>query len=80
MNLSWIALVLSIVATFPQLYKTLSTGSVRDYHPWTPAIAVVANGVLGLHGLQTKDFGLLGFALWFVLYNAVILYYKRREE
>ena len=79
MNLSWIALGLSILATFPQLYQTLSTGLVRDYHPWTPALAIVANFVLGMHGLQTKDFGLVGFAGWFVLYNSVILYYKRQE-
>lgn len=80
MNLSWIALGLSILATFPQLYRMLTTGLVRDHHPWTPALAMVANAVLGLHGLRTRDFGLVGFAAWFLLYNAVILYFKRREE
>lgn len=79
MSLSWIALGLSILATFPQLYQTLSTGLVRDHHPWTPAIAILANGVLALHGVAQKDFGLVGFAVWFFMYNIVILYYKRQE-
>ena len=79
MNLSWIALALSILATFPQLYQTLSTGSVRDYHPWTPALAILANFVLGLHGLRTRDTGLALFAAWFVLYNSIILYFKQQE-
>jgi hypothetical protein len=70
---------LSILATFPQLYQILKTGLVRDHHPWTPALAIVANFVLGLHGLAQKDFGLAGFAAWFVLYNSVILFYKRQE-
>jgi uncharacterized protein with PQ loop repeat len=79
MNYSWIAVVLSVLATFPQLSKTISTGQVRDWHPWTPAIAVVANGFLALHGSVTRDFGLVAFGLWFVVYNSVILYYKRLE-
>ena len=79
MNYSWIAVGLSILATLPQLYKTITTGLVRDYHPWTPALAVVANLFLALHGYSHKDFGLVGFGLWFVLYNGVILYYKQRE-
>jgi hypothetical protein len=80
MNLSWIALVLGILATFPQLYQILTTGSVRDYHPWTPAIAVVANGVLAAHARQTRDTGLFAFAVWFIVYNAVILWYKKQED
>lgn len=79
MNYSWIAVSLSVLATFPQLYKTLATGSVRDYHPWTPAIAVIANFFLALHGYATKDFGLVAFGAWFMLYNSVILYYKQLE-
>lgn len=79
MNYSWIAVALSILATFPQLAKTISTGQVRDWHPWTPAIAGVANGFLALHGVVTREFGLVVFGLWFVIYNSVILYYKRLE-
>lgn len=80
MNYSWIAVTLSVLATFPQLYKTISTGQVRDYHLWTPALAVIANLFLSLHGYATKDFGLVVFGLWFMMYNGVILYYKRLED
>jgi hypothetical protein len=80
MNLSWIALVLGILATFPQLYQILTTGSVRDYHPWTPALAIGANCVLAAHARQTRDTGLFAFAVWFMVYNAVILWYKKQED
>ena len=79
MSLSWIALGLSILATFPQLYQTLPTGLVRDHHPWTPTLALGANAVLALHGIAQRDFGLVAFAVWFFIYNSIILYFKRRE-
>jgi len=77
MDLSWIALVLAIVATFPQLYLTLSTGTLRDHHPWTPVIAFVGNLFLALHGYYRKDTGLMLFGVWFMFYNAVLSQYTR---
>jgi hypothetical protein len=77
MNLSWIALVLAIVATFPQLYLTLSTGTLRDHHPLTPMIAFVGNFFLALHGYNRKDTGLMLFGVWFMLYNAILTQYTR---
>lgn len=79
MNYSWIAVGLSVLATFPQLYKTIATGSVKDYHPWTPALAAMGNLFLALHGYTTRDFGLVAFGGWFVLYNSVIFSYKMQE-
>lgn len=76
MNFSWIALLLSLLATLPQLYQTITTGLVRDHNEWSPRIAMVANLFLALHGYRQKDYGLLLFGLWFILFNAVISYYK----
>lgn len=76
MNLSWIALVLSVLATLPQLYQTISTGLVRDHNEWSPLLAMLANFFLVLHGYVRKDYGLMLFGLWFILFNAVISYYK----
>jgi uncharacterized protein with PQ loop repeat len=76
MKLSLVAAILSILATFPQLYRTITTGLLRDHHEYTMGIAVLANLLLLIHGYQTKDIGILIFGLWFVMYNGVLLYYK----
>jgi hypothetical protein len=77
MNFSWIALLLSVVATLPQLYQTVSTGLVRDHNELSPLIAIVANFFLALHGYTRKDYGLVLFGLWFIVFNSVIAYYKQ---
>ena len=76
MNLSWAALFLSVVATFPQLYSTLKTGLLRDHNAMTPVLALGANILLALHGYIRKDMGILLLGLWFTFYNAVLTYYK----
>lgn len=76
MNFSWIALLLSLLATLPQLYQTITTGLVRDHNEWSPRIAIVANFFLALHGYSQKDYGLMLFGVWFILFNTVISYYK----
>lgn len=77
MNYSWIALLLSVVATLPQFYQTLTTGLVRDHNEWSPVIAILANFFLSIHGYARKDYGLMLFGLWFILFNSVIAYYKQ---
>ncbi len=76
MNFSWIALLLSLLATMPQLYQTISTGRVPDHNKWSPKIALVANCFLALHGYVRKDYGLMLFGLWFIVFNGVIIYFK----
>ena len=78
MNLSIIATILSVLATFPQLYRTIQSGLLRDLHPTTPAVAIVANILLAMHGYQTKDIGIVLFGVWFAFYNAVLLAYMSR--
>ena len=75
MNLSWIALTLAILATFPQMYLTISTGTLRDYHPWTPILSLIGNFFLALHGYYRKDTGLVLFGLWFMMYNSILIRY-----
>lgn len=77
MNFSWIALLLSVVATLPQLYQTITTGLVRDHNEWSPKIAIFANFFLVLHGYARRDYGLVMFGAWFILFNGVIAYYKQ---
>lgn len=76
MNLSWVALFLSVLATFPQLYSVLTTGLVRDHNASTLLLGLVANAVLALHGYLRKDTGLFLLGLWFALYNAILSYHK----
>lgn len=76
MKLSVLAAIVSIVATLPQLYSTLQTGLLRDHHPYTPILAVIANVLLLAHGYQTRDIGIIVLGAWFSFYNAVLVYYK----
>ena len=76
MKLSLLAALLSILATFPQLYRTLKTGLLRDHHEYTMIISLLANILLSIHGYQTKDIGVLVFGLWFAIYNSVLLSFK----
>ena len=76
MNYTWIALVLSILATLPQLYQTVTTGSVRDHNQWSPIIAIGANFFIALHGYTHRDYGLVFLGGWFIMYNSVITYFK----
>ena len=75
MNLSLVATVLSVLATFPQLYRTVTTKVLRDLHPTTPIVAIVANILLAIHGYQINDVGILLFGSWFAMYNAILLSY-----
>ena len=76
MNLSLAAAVLSILATFPQLYNTLKTGLLRDHHVYTMVISLISNLLLTIHGYMTKDIGILLFGSWFMVYTSVLLWFK----
>jgi uncharacterized protein with PQ loop repeat len=80
MNLSWIALFLSVVATLPQLLQTLETGLLRDHNPSALLLSLLGNAILGIHGYIQKDIGLMLIGLWFACYNAVLAYYKIRSN
>lgn len=76
MNLSWTALVLSVVATLPQLYQTVLSKSAGDFNEWSPAIAILSNCFIAAHGYNRKDYGILFLGVWFIFYNSVLLSYK----
>lgn len=76
MKLSIVAAFVSIVATLPQLYSTFQTGKLRDHHPYTPVLALIANVLLLVHGYRTKDMGILVLGAWFSFYNVVLVYFK----
>lgn len=78
MNLSWVALFLSVGATLPQLIQTLQTGLLRDHNPTALILSLIGNAFLGIHGYLRKDIGLMLMGLWFACYNAVLAYYKIR--
>lgn len=76
MKLSLVAAILSILATLPQLYKTLKTGLLRDHDEYTIVFSFIANILLSIHGYQTKDIGIAIFGVWFTVYNGVLLSFK----
>ncbi len=78
MNLSLVATILSVLATLPQLYRTVSTGVLRDFHPTTLGIGIFANILLALHGYRTNDMGIVLFGAWFAVYNGILLAHLKR--
>lgn len=78
MNLSLVATILSVLATLPQLYRTIRAGVLRDFHPTTLGIGVLANILLALHGYRTNDMGIVLFGVWFAIYNGVLFAYLKR--
>jgi hypothetical protein len=72
MNLAIFATIVSIFATLPQLYYTIRTGVLRDFHPVTLGSNILGNLLLVGHGLQQKDVGVMLLGGWFTLYNGVL--------
>lgn len=75
MNLAILATFVSVLATLPQLYRTLTTGVLRDFHPVTLGSNILGNLLLAGHGMQIKDPGIVLLGSWFVLYNGVLYYF-----
>ena len=76
MKLSIFAAAVSIVATLPQIYSAFQTGKLRDHHPYSLILSLIANILLWVHGYRTKDLGILVLGAWFSFYNAVLVYFK----
>lgn len=76
MKLSVLAAVVSIMATLPQLYNAFQTGKLRDHHPYSLVLSLIANLLLLVHGYRTKDMGILVLGAWFSFYNVVLVYFK----
>jgi uncharacterized protein with PQ loop repeat len=75
MNLAIFATIVSIFATLPQLYYTIRTGVLRDFHPVTLGSNVLGNLLLVGHGLQQNDVGVMLLGGWFTIYNAILYVY-----
>lgn len=80
LNLSIAATLLSILATIPQLYRTLKAGKLKEFHPTTLMLAILANVFLVIHGYLNKDIGVMLFGGWFAIYNAIMLDIVRKTN
>ena len=76
MKLSLLAAGISILATLPQLYTTLTTGQIRDHHVYTLMMSLLANLLFLAHGYQTRDLGIMLLGGWFSVYTGIMLSVK----
>ena len=79
MSLSYITFIIFLVATVPQMQQTIQTGDARDLNWLTLTLNVIGNVLLGVHGYNQGDNGILLLGFYFAAYWALLLYYKSKE-
>ena len=67
-----------MVSTLPQLYQSLITQQTRDLSTSMMALSLIVNILLGIHGYNTADRGMLLLGLWFAMYWGILLSLKLR--
>jgi len=80
MNLFLIILPVFLISTLPQLYQTIQTGHAQDFSLANLYMNALGNLLLGVYGLITGDTGLVLLGFYFILYYAVLLSYKWRDN
>lgn len=75
-NLVWLALVVTVFSTIPQLFQIIRTKEARDFNTTSIYLAVVSNALIGIEALRRGYTATLVLSLWLIFYWAIILSYK----
>lgn len=78
--LVWTGTVLAVLATLPQLVRTLQTWNVQDLDGTSIGLALFSNLLFCVHSLRTKDWAYAALAAWFLLYGLTLSYVKFTSE
>jgi uncharacterized protein with PQ loop repeat len=76
MNLVWIALVVSLFSTIPQLLQIFRTKEARDFNTTSIYLAMLSNTLIGVEALRRGYNATLVLSVWLIVYWSIILYYK----
>jgi uncharacterized protein with PQ loop repeat len=79
-NLVWIALVVSLVATLPQLLQVVRTKEARDFNTTSMLLSLVANTLIGFEAFQRGAMPMVALSAWFLVYWSILLSYKLRPS
>jgi uncharacterized protein with PQ loop repeat len=76
LNLVWAALIVSVLATIPQLRQIFKTKEARDFNLTSIYLALLANTLIGVEALRRGQNATLVLSVWLIVYWITILYYK----
>lgn len=74
--LVWSGTGLAIMATLPQLVRTLQTWKVEDLDGTSIGLALFSNLLFFIHSVATKDWAYGALAAWFLFYGLTLSYVK----
>jgi uncharacterized protein with PQ loop repeat len=76
LNLVWAALIVSVLATIPQLRQIFKTKEASDFNLTSIYLALLANTLVGLDALRRGHNAMIVLSVWLIVYWMTILYYK----
>jgi uncharacterized protein with PQ loop repeat len=75
-NFVWLALVVTVVSTIPQILQIIKTKEARDFNTTSIYLAMLSNGLIGFESLRRGYTATLILSLWLISYWGIILSYK----
>lgn len=75
-NLVWLALVVTVFSTIPQLSQIVQTKEARDFNTTSIYLAMLSNTLIGMEALRRGYTATLILSLWLIAYWSIILSYK----
>ena len=75
-SLVWIALVVSLMATLPQLLQIIETKEAGDFNTTSLYLSVLANLLIGVEAIRSGNTAMSALSAWLVVYWLTILSYK----
>ncbi len=75
-NLVWGALIVSLLATIPQLAQVIRTKEARDFNTKSIFLSLLANSLIGIEAIRRGYTATTVLSVWLIVYWAILLYYK----
>jgi uncharacterized protein with PQ loop repeat len=72
----WGALVISVIATLPQLWQVIQTNEARDFNTTSIVLSLVANTLIGAEAVRRGATATIVLTIWLLAYWAILLWYK----
>jgi hypothetical protein len=76
LNLIWLALVVTVLATGGQLQQVIQTHEARDFNTQSILLSLLANGLIGLEAVRRGHTAIAALSAWLLVYWSILLWYK----
>jgi uncharacterized protein with PQ loop repeat len=75
-NFIWLALVVTMFSTIPQLLQIVETKEARDFNTTSIYLAMLSNTLIGVEAFRKGYKATFVLSLWLITYWIIILWYK----